>query len=59
MDQSTPQNNDLVVGDFVTVQFPFDYLFTGVYEILDIKPDGTCVIADDRDFDPIYLARLE
>ncbi len=53
------QNDDLKIGDLVTVQYPFDYLFDGVYEILDIKPDGTCVIANDRDFHPKFLSRLE
>lgn len=46
------------VGDIVKVLPPFDGAFSGAYAIEDIKPDGTCVIAGDRDFDPIYLEKI-
>ena len=46
------------VGDMVRVKEPFTKAFPDVYVIEYVKEDGTCVICEDRDFDPIYLERV-
>lgn len=49
---------ELSVGDIVRVLPPFDTAFPDEYVIEEIKPDGTCVICGDRDFDPIFLQKV-
>lgn len=51
--------DELTVGTIVRVLPPFDTAFPGTYIVEAVKEDGTCVICEDRDFDPIYLARAE
>ena len=46
------------VGDSVKVLPPFDLTFPAVYAVEAVKPDGTCTIEGDRDFDPIYLEKI-
>jgi hypothetical protein len=46
------------VGDVVKVLAPFNEAFPDVYAVEAVKPDGTCVIAGDRDFDPVYLEKI-
>lgn len=48
----------LQVGDTVRVLAPFTIAFPDVYVIEFIKENGVCVIAGDRDFDPIYLEKV-
>lgn len=43
------------VGDIVRVLPPFTIAFPETYPIDSIHSNGVCVIAGDRDFDPIYL----
>ena len=46
------------VGDVVRVLPPFTIAFPYEYTVLEVKADGTCVIEDDRDFDPVYLEKV-
>ena len=46
------------VGDTVKVLPPFDIAFPETYTVEAVKEDGTCTIAGDRDFDPIYLEKI-
>ena len=46
------------VGDVVRVLPPFAIAYPDEYVIEEVKLDGTCVIAGDRDFDPIYLEKI-
>lgn len=43
------------IGWLVKVLPPFDVAFSETYKVCGIKKDGTCVICEDRDFDPRYL----
>lgn len=45
-------------GDTVKVLPPFDIAFPDTYTVEAVKEDGTCVIADGRDFDPIHLEKI-
>lgn len=47
------------VGDLVRVLDPFTIAYPDTYAIETIKDDGTCVICTDRDFDPMYLEKVE
>lgn len=49
---------ELKEGDAVRVLEPFNTSFPAVYPIDYIKPDGTCGICTDRDFDPKYLEKV-
>ena len=50
---------ELKIGDIVKVLYPFNYAFPDAYPVEAVKPDGTCVICGDRDFDPVYLELAE
>lgn len=46
------------IGDIVRVLSPFNQAFPFEYTIIDIHPNGVCVICEDRDFDPIFLEKV-
>lgn len=47
------------VGDTVRVLSPFTIAFPETYTIDAIHENGVCVICGDRDFDPIFLEKVE